>query len=98
MAFKAIKARLRSGLKGIKGGVMGGGAVMAQGIPRRGKGGAGRGGAVARGGRLGGEETYDRWGPGVSGGERKGAADGMREVKKKTYFAKYAIGVRAERL
>jgi hypothetical protein len=53
---------------------------------------------VARGGRLGGEETYDRWGPGVSGGERKGAADGMREVKEKTYFAKYAIGVRAERL
>jgi hypothetical protein len=45
MAFKAIKARLRSGLKGIKGGVMGGGAVMAQGIPRHGKGGTG---AVAR--------------------------------------------------
>jgi hypothetical protein len=49
MAFKAIKARLSSGLKGIKGGVMGGGAVMANGIPRRGKGGAGCGGAVARG-------------------------------------------------
>ena len=77
---------------------MGDGAVMANGIPRRGKGGAGRGGAVARGGWLGGEETYDRWGPGVSGGERKGAADGMCEVKEKTYFTKYAIGVRAERL
>jgi hypothetical protein len=71
---------------------------MAQGIPRRGEGGAGCGGAVARGGRLGGEETYDKWCPGVSGRERKGAADGMREVKEKTYFAKYAIGVRAERL
>jgi hypothetical protein len=71
---------------------------MAQGIPRRDKGGAGRGGAVALGGRLGGEETYDRWGPGVSGGERKCAADGMREVKGKTYFAKYAIGVRDEQL
>jgi hypothetical protein len=94
MAFKAIKARLSSGLKGIKGGVMGGGAVMANGIPRRGKGRRGvrwRGGAVRR---LGEEEGTDRWGPGVSGGEREGAADGMREVKEKTYFAKYAIGAR----
>ena len=41
------------------------------------------GGAV---GRRGGEEATDRWGPGVSGGERKGAADGMRKVKEKTYF------------
>ncbi len=40
----------------------------------------------------GGEEGDDRWGPGVSGGEREGVADGMREVKEKTYFAKYAIG------
>jgi hypothetical protein len=64
---------------------MGDGAVMANGIPRRGKGGAGRGGAV---GRRGGEEGDDRWGPGVSGGEREDAADGMREVKEKTYFAK----------
>jgi hypothetical protein len=95
MAFKAIKVRLCSGLKGIKGGVMGGRAVMANGIPRRGKGSAGRSGAV---GRRGGEEGDDRWGPGVSGGERKGAPDGMREVKEKTYFAKYAIGARAERL
>jgi hypothetical protein len=37
MTFKAIKARLSSGLKGIKGRSDGGGAVMAQGIPRRGK-------------------------------------------------------------
>ena len=67
MAFKAIKARLRSGLKGIKGGVMGGGAVMANGIPRCGKGGAGRGGAV---GRRGGEEEDDRWAQ-VSAAERE---------------------------
>jgi hypothetical protein len=54
MAFRAIKARLSSGLKGIKGGVMGGGAVMANGIPRRGKGGAGLGGTVGRrGGAVG---------------------------------------------
>ena len=64
---------------------------MANGIPRRGKGGAGCGGA---GRRLGEEEENDKWGPGVSGGEREGAADGMREVKEKTYFAKYAIGAR----
>ncbi len=70
---------------------MGGGAVMANGIPRRGKGGVG---AVARWRGLGEEEGNDRWGPGVSGGEREGAADGMREVKEKTYFAKYAIGAR----
>jgi hypothetical protein len=67
---------------------------MAQGIPRRGKGGARCGGAVARGGRLGGEEEDDMWGPGVSGGERKGAEDGMREIKEKTYFAKYARDAR----
>jgi hypothetical protein len=36
----------------------------------------------------GGEEGDDKWGPGVSGGEREGAVDGMREVKEKTYFAK----------
>ncbi len=42
----------------------------------------------------GGEEAPDRWGPGVSGGEREGAVDGMRETKKKTYFAKYAKDAR----
>jgi hypothetical protein len=55
-------------------------------------------GAVARGGRLGEEEEDDRWGPGVSGGERKGTEDGMREIKEKTYFVKYAIDAWAERL
>ena len=53
---------------------------------------------MAWGGRLGGEETYDRWGPGVSGGERKGAEAGMREIKEKMYFVKYAIDAWAERL
>jgi hypothetical protein len=51
----------------------------------------------ARGGRLGEEEEDDRWGPGVSGGERKGAEAGMRKIKEKTYFVKYAIDAWAER-
>jgi hypothetical protein len=38
----------------------------------------------------GGEEEDDRWGPGVSGGERENTADGRREVKKKTYSCEYA--------
>ena len=42
----------------------------------------------------GGEEEDDRWGPGVSGGERENAADGRHEIKKKTYFAKYAKDAR----
>ncbi len=57
MAFRAIKARLSSGLKGIKGGVMGGGAVMANGIPRHGEGGAGRGGAVGKKKMTGGAQV-----------------------------------------
>jgi hypothetical protein len=40
--------------------------------------------------RRGGEEAPDRWGSGVSGREREDTADGRREIKKKTYFAKYA--------
>jgi hypothetical protein len=46
----------------------------------------------------GGEEEDDRWGPGVSGGERENAADGRREIKKKTYSCEYANDARAERL
>ncbi len=46
----------------------------------------------------GGEEAPDRWGPGVSGGERENAADGRREIKKKTYSCEYANDARAERL
>ncbi len=46
----------------------------------------------------GGEEEDDRWGPGVSGRERENAADGRREIKKKTYSCEYANDARAERL
>jgi hypothetical protein len=56
-------------------------AVMAQRYPEARR---GRRGARWRGG----EEAPDRWGPGVSGGERENAADGRREIKTKTYFAK----------
>jgi hypothetical protein len=91
MVFKAIKVRLRSGLKGIKGEIDGGGAVMTQRYPEAWR---GRRGARWRGGG----EKDDRWAPGVSGGEREGDADGMRETKKKTYFTKYAKDARAERL
>jgi hypothetical protein len=46
----------------------------------------------------GGEEAPDRWGSGVSGRERENAADGKREIKKKTYSCEYANDARAERL
>ncbi len=94
MAFKAIKARLSSGLKGIKGGVMGGGAVMANGIPRRGKGGAGRGGAVAQGaGSVKKKEMTG--GAQVSAAEREKALQTeCAKSRRKRISTKYAIGAR----
>jgi hypothetical protein len=72
---------------------MGEGAIMAQRHPRRGAGGAGSGGAVeTRPGSAGAVEKKNLTsGAHVSArGERKGADDGRRESKKKTYFCKYA--------
>jgi hypothetical protein len=76
---------------------MGEGAVMAQRHPRRGAGGAGSGGAVETRPRSAGAvgKTNPTCGAHVSArGERKGADDGRRESKKKTYFCKYANDAR----
>jgi hypothetical protein len=74
---------------------------MAQRHPRRGAGGAESGGVKDfRPGSAGAVEKKDLT-SGVHAsarGEREGANDGRREIKKKTYFCKYANDVRAERL
>ena len=98
MAIKAIKARLKLGLKrGIKGrsdGAGRNGSTASRGAERAARGAVARRGSAGAVGKMdptSGVHTSAR-------GEREGADDGRRDSKKKTYFAKYAKAGAAERL